>query len=222
MPATTENGKDTPSPTTITAEDRADCDALNGALDRMRAVLPPNPYILTIPQDVEPRYHHSYQFQAVQWLHQTPFEWKEGEMVQYQTFFYHEQGKDMYVLHNSLPREERNAGAKTRPGTGANTPNAAPKKKISLDAYKKAKTGNNTPAQDGTPAKASDAAAKQPAVKGPVERVKAETSEVLAAIADEPETPSTQPKKREEETELKRKREVDEEAHEQKQKGEAT
>ncbi|KAI7314342.1 hypothetical protein KC315_g11392, partial [Hortaea werneckii] len=146
MPATTENGKDTPSPTTITAEDKDDCDALNGALDRMRAVLPPNPYILTIPQDVEPRYHHSYQFQAVQWLHQAPFEWKEGEMVQYQTFFYHEQGKDMYVLHNSLPREERNAGAKTRPGTGANTPNAAPKKKISLDAYKKAKTGNNSPA----------------------------------------------------------------------------
>ncbi|RMY82972.1 hypothetical protein D0862_11847 [Hortaea werneckii] len=222
MPATTENGNDTPSPTTITTEDQADCDALNGALDRMRAVLPPNPYILTIPQDVEPRYHHSYQFQAVQWLHQAPFEWKEGEMVQYQTFFYHEQGKDMYVLHNSLPREERNAGAKTRPGTGANTPNAAPKKKISLDAYKKAKTGNNTPAQDGTPAKASDATAKQPAVKGPVERVKAETSEVLAAVADEPETPSTQPKKREQETELKRKREVDEEAHEQKQKGVAT
>ncbi|KAI7282080.1 hypothetical protein KC345_g3715 [Hortaea werneckii] len=222
MPATTENGKNTPSPTAIAAEDKAECDALNSALDRMRAVLPPNPYILTIPQDVEPRYHHSYQFQAVQWLHQASFEWKEGEMVQYQTFFYHEQGKDMYVLHNSLPREERNAGAKTRPGTGANTPNTAPKKKISLDAYKKAKTGNNTPAQEGTPAKASDATAKQPAVKGPVERVKAETSEVLAAIADEPEPPSTQPKKREEETELKRKREVDEGAHDQKQKGVAT
>ncbi|RMY78149.1 hypothetical protein D0863_00881 [Hortaea werneckii] len=222
MPATTENGKDTPSPPTITAEDEAECDALNSALDRMRAVLPPNPYILTIPQDVEPRYHHSYQFQAVQWLHQAPFEWKEGEMVQYQTFFYHEQGKDMYVLHNSLPREERNAGAKTRPGTGANTPNAAPKKKISLDAYKKAKTGNNTPAQEGTPAKASDATAKQPAVKGPVERVKAETSEVLAAIADESEIPSKQPKKREEETELKRKREVDEGAQDQKQKDIAT
>ncbi|KAI6826222.1 hypothetical protein KC340_g6851 [Hortaea werneckii] len=222
MPATTENGKDTPSPTTITAEDKDDCDALNGALDRMRAVLPPNPYILTIPQDVEPRYHHSYQFQAVQWLHQAPFEWKEGEMVQYQTFFYHEQGKDMYVLHNSLPREERNAGAKTRPGTGANTPNAAPKKKISLDAYKKAKTGNNTPAQDGAPAKGSDATVKQPAVKGPVERVKAETSEVLAAVADEPEVPSTQPKKIREGTELKRKREVDEETDDQKQKGVAT
>ncbi|TKA25549.1 hypothetical protein B0A50_05410 [Salinomyces thailandicus] len=195
MPATDERGENPPLAISICNGDRADLEAIHGALDRLRPILPPDPYLLTIPQEVEPkhRYRHAYEYQKVQWLHQAPFQPREGEMVQYQTFVYHEHGKDMYVLHNSLPREEREegAGAKGRPSTGANTPNAGPKKKISLDAYKKAKTNGSTSARDGSPARQSDAALKKPAVKGPVERVKAETDEVLAAIATEPEPKTT-------------------------------
>ena len=108
MPAASDQGKDAPppppSPRSLAIADKADLEAINRSIDRMRASTSADPYILTIPQDVEPRYHHAYQYQAMQWLHQAPFQWKEGEMTQYQTFIYHEHGSDMYVLHNSRLR----------------------------------------------------------------------------------------------------------------------
>ena len=215
MPAASRNGNDTPITKTISKEDQADLDAINGAVDRMRTSTAPDPYVLTIPQDIEPRYHHSYQYQAMQWLHQAPFQYKEGEMTQYQTFVYHEHGKDMYVLHNSRPREEADrAAGKSKANTAANTPTAGPKKKMSLGAYKKKQAGGGgTPAQEAPVVRPVDAPSKQPAVKGPVERVKAETDEVLAAVAEEPlEKPAEKAKEdvKVEKKELKRKRETDE------------
>lgn len=181
----------------LSEEDQNDFDAVNAAIDRMRTLTAPNPYILTIPQDVEPRYHHAYRYQLEQWWQQGPFAREEGEEVQYQTFVYHEHGKDMYVLHNSLPKEEREkpnlkAGGESRPGTGANTPTASlgPKKKISLDAYKKLKSGSGGGAAGAAQGNAGrEEEGKLPAVKGPAERVKAETEEVLAAVAEEDKEP---------------------------------
>ncbi|KAK5120166.1 hypothetical protein LTR85_006647 [Meristemomyces frigidus] len=208
MPAARDHGKNHAPTPQSTSSDQADLDAMNGSIDRMRTFTPTDPYVLTIPQDIEPRYHHAYQYQASQWLHQAPFQGKEGEMTQYQSFIYHEHGKDMYVLHKSRSKEEADGPvAKVKASTGANTPSAGPKKKISLDAYKKKQTPAGTPAQEVAPAvKRADAPAKQAAVKGPVERVKAETEEVLAAVAeDEVEPPPAQAKP--ERKELKRKRE---------------
>lgn len=200
MPAADRQSQDAPV-TARTKSDQAELAALDATVDRMRTFTAPDPYILTIPQDVEPRYHHAYQYQATQWLHQAPFQWKEGEMTQYQTYVYHEHGKDMYVLHNSRPKEE--AAAKSKAGTGINTPVVGAKKKMSLNAYKKKQTGAATPAQEAPPVKPVEAPAKQPAVKGPVERVKAETEEVLAAVAEPDEAPVAA---RVEKKELKRKR----------------
>ncbi|KAK0922755.1 hypothetical protein LTR91_019850 [Friedmanniomyces endolithicus] len=188
MPGTSDsaNNRNNAPPTSssrLSKSDRVDLDALNASVDRMRTFTAQQPYILTIPQD-EPRYHHAYQYQATQWLHQTPFEWKEGESIQYQTFVYHEHGKDMFQLLNSQPREAREVGAtKGKATAGADTPSTGPKKTISLNAYKKKQAGAGTVKESAAPAvRPVDAPVKQAAVKGPAERVKADTEEVLAAV----------------------------------------
>ncbi|SMR45930.1 unnamed protein product [Zymoseptoria tritici ST99CH_1E4] len=165
-----------------TADEQADLDAMNAAITRMQKHTPKDPYVLEIPQDVEPRYHHPHPATRRQWLDKTPFVDGEHEITQYQTFHFYEHGKEMYVLHSSR-REERASNLSTRPAANA-MGSAAPKKKITLDAYKKKQNGvGSTPELKAT--KASDALAKQAAVKGPIERVKAETEEMLAAVAED-------------------------------------
>ncbi len=70
---------------------------------------------------------------------------------------------------------------KGKAGTGANTPNAGPKKIISLNAYKKKQTGQ-TP--EVKPAKELGQSVKKQAAKGPAERLK-EDEEVLAAVEED-------------------------------------
>ena len=180
------NGNQGATVAKLSKQDQDDLDAINASIDRMRRFTPADPYVLTIPQDVEPRYHHSYAFQGRQWLEHTPFDYREHESTQYQTFVDHEQGKDMFFLHSSRPPESDAsvngdvAKDKTGTATGANTPNGGPKKKISLNAYKKKQTGG-TPEVNGAK---EEPAVKKPAVKGPVERLKAD-EEVLAAVSDD-------------------------------------
>ncbi|KXT06565.1 hypothetical protein AC578_8588 [Pseudocercospora eumusae] len=193
-------------------DEQADLDAIDAALARMRDHIPPDPYIMTIPQEDDIKYRHHYEAQALQWTYSAPFDFRtEHESVQYLTFHYYEPGKEMFLLHNSRPTWEapatnRGTSGKTRPGTGANTPNGAPKKKISLDAYKK-KVNGGTATPENDVAKNGHAPAKQPAVKGPIERVKAETQEVLAAVAEESEDEQKMKKEKSpEQGDLKRKR----------------
>ncbi|KAF7195638.1 hypothetical protein HII31_02956 [Pseudocercospora fuligena] len=193
-------------------DEQADLDAIDVALVRMRDHIPPDPYIMTIPQEDDIKYRHHYQAQALQWTYSAPFDFRtEHESIQYLTFHYYEPGKEMFLLHNSRPTWESHAtnggtSGKTRPGTGANTPNGAPKKKISLDAYKK-KLNGGTATPENDVAKNGDAPAKQPAVKGPIERVKAETQEMLAAVAEESEDEQKMKKEKSpEQGDLKRKR----------------
>jgi hypothetical protein len=173
-PAATTKWKPTP-------DEQADLDAMNTAIIRMQKHTPKDPYVLEIPQDVEPRYHHYHAASRRQWLDNTPFGELEHEITQYQTFHYHEHGKEMYVLHNS--RREDNVSSSVR-SAAVKTSSAAPKKKMTLDAYKKKQNGaSSTPELKAT--KASDATGKQAAVKGPVERVKAETEDILAAVEED-------------------------------------
>lgn len=172
---------------TLKPQEHSDLLAIENAIERMRNFTPTEPYVLTIPQDVEPRYHHYHAGPARQWLHSTPFDAREHEATQYQTFIYHEPGRDMYQLHVSRPVEEegRESVRKAGGGTGANTPmdGKGPKKTISLSAYKKKVTGA-TPDASAVKEKEGDVAQKKaPAVKGPVERIKAD-EEVLAAVDD--------------------------------------
>ena len=206
-------------PSNLNKEDAVDWLAIDRALSHIQSVNPSDPYVLTIPQDVEPRYHHQYAQQARQWLEHTPFAEKEHEASQYLTWHFHEPG-DMYVLHSTRPREEREE-ASSRVGT-PKVGSGGAKKTMSLGAYKK-KVAGGTPGPEETKkaevngeSKKGDAdhvnlegekSVKKPAAKGPVERVKAD-EEVLAAVEDGEDiiSPRTNVKK-EVKKDLKRKRE---------------
>ena len=116
-----------------------DIKALDAAVDRLRILLPIQPYIQTIPQD-EPRYHHYSRESADQWLKKAPFERSEHPDLQYQTWFYHEHGSDTIHLRIQSQMEDKLAVPRPvkqeAPRSGLNTPNLGPKKKISLAAYK--------------------------------------------------------------------------------------
>lgn len=211
MPGIAHGAQDRP-PGTVTwtpnKDEQADLDAIDTKLQRMRDHITVDPYVITIPQDVEPRYHHHYESQAKQWLYSTPFEDGEHEATQYLTFHYHEPGKEMYMLHNSRPISESSGSQdKPRPSMRTNISNTGPKKKISFSAYKKGKQNGDAVTPELDAQKSVDAAGKQPAVKGPVERVKAETQETLAAVADENEEEQKMQRERSpEHGDLKRKR----------------
>lgn len=192
MPATAEDLVPPPAASSAkwrpNKDEQADLAAIDAVVVRMKDFTPPDPWILTIPQD-EPRYHHSSRSQAEAWraggMHFDPR--TDHESIQNQTFHYYEHGKDMYVLQNSQSVQEPalNGGSvRGRSGTGANTPNGPPKKKISLGEYKKKQTGGTlTPTANGV--KGSESAANAGgALKGPIERVRAETEEMLAAVAE--------------------------------------
>lgn len=168
-------------------DEQDDLDAIDSAFKRLRKITGEDPYILTIPQDVQypHKYVHRGPIPAYAYCTNTPFDQSEREDLQYQTFHFHEQGKEMYVLEKSSPDEPiptSSANTKGRPGTGANTPSDGVKKTISFAAYKNKQNGGATKL-DQNAAKSSDARAKQGAVKGPIERVK-ESEEMLAAVAE--------------------------------------
>lgn len=177
-------------PANVNKEDAADWLAIERALSRIDAVNPSHPYVLTIPQDVEPRYHHSNAAQARLWLSNTPFKDGEHEASQYLTWHFHEPG-DMYILHSTRPREEREE-ASSRVGTPK--PGGV-KKTMSLGAYKKKVAGGTPGPEDVKKAEVNgekkdaisntegEKSAKKPAVKGPIERVKAD-EDVLAAVEE--------------------------------------
>lgn len=108
----------------------------------------------------------------------------------------------MYMSHNSQPSEGRKVT------TGANTPSAAPKKKITLDAYKKKLNGQMP---DGKPGKSDEQMARKPAakapVKGPIERIKIDEEVLASLVGEEGDDAAVEPVK--EKKELKRKREED-------------
>ena len=93
----------------------------------------------------------------------------------------------MLSLHaQHYPEERPRTADSTRNVTGSNTPAQGPKKVISFGAYKKQKTGE-TPVRDGSGVRDADKSGKQPAVKGPAERVKAleaESADMLKAVEE--------------------------------------
>jgi hypothetical protein len=93
----------------------------------------------------------------------------------------------MLSLHaQHYPDERPGTADSTRNATGSNTPAQGPKKVISFGAYKSKKTGE-TPVRDGSGARDADKSGKQPAVKGPAERVKAleaESADMIKAVEE--------------------------------------
>jgi hypothetical protein len=169
--------------------DRSELDKLNAAVERMKKNTRPDPYQVTIERDKRYQYEYQWKSQQWQWLHGTAFRPEEGEGIQYQTFVFQEPGTNMLSLHAQYYPEERPGTAdSTRNATGSHTPAQGPKKVISFGAYKKKQTGE-TPTRESQAARDSDNSGKQPAVKGPAERIKtleaAESADMLKAAEED-------------------------------------
>jgi hypothetical protein len=171
----------------ISEQDQAELDKLDRAVARMRKSTLSDPYLITIAQDRHLKYQYQWRSQQYQWLHGAPFKYEEGEGIQYQTFNFQEPGSSMLSLHaQHYPDERPGTADSTRNATGSNTPAQGPKKVISFGAYKSKKTGE-TPVRDGSGAQDTDKSGKQPAVKGPAERVKAleaESADMIRAVEE--------------------------------------
>jgi hypothetical protein len=168
-------------------EDRIELEKLDQAVSRMKKHTLPDPYVVTISQDKHLRYQYQWRSQQYQWLHGTPFKYEEGEGIQYQTYVFQEPGSNMLSLHaQHYPEERPTTADSTHNATGSNTPAQGPKKVISFGAYKKKQTGE-TPGRDAPSVREIDKSGKQPAVKGPTERVKAteaESADMIKAVEE--------------------------------------
>jgi len=185
--ATAEHPRPSPHVNRISEQDQAELERLDHAVGRMQKHTLADPYIITIAQDKHLKYQYQWRSQQYQWLHGTPFRYDEGEGIQYQTFNFQEPGSSMLSLHaQHYPDERPGTADSTRNATGSNTPAQGPKKVISFGAYKSKKTGE-TPVRDGSGARDADKSGKQPAVKGPAERVKAleaESADMIKAVEE--------------------------------------
>ncbi|KAI5236221.1 hypothetical protein E4T43_08786 [Aureobasidium subglaciale] len=117
---------------------------IHACIDRMRAVTPDEPYVLSIPQD-EPKYHHHSHHSSQMWRTNTPFRADDDPNQQYQTFYYHEPLSDVFQLHRNSHYQKDNASASSHTRerekeSTQSTPHMLPKKKISLAAYANKKT----------------------------------------------------------------------------------
>ena len=189
-----------PSHSKLSEQHRADLAALDATVARIKKVTPSDPYIITVPQDPDAKdpYRHSYKNQQYQWLHNAPFRMEEGEGMQYQTFNFQEpDGELVMALHaNPISMSRPPTTDPARNTTRPNTPNPGPKKVISLSAYKNKQAGG-TPGLEKAGVNAPEKASKQPAVKGPAERLKAESAEMLASL-ETPELSQARPSERNE------------------------
>ncbi|KAM0711274.1 hypothetical protein Q7P35_002014 [Cladosporium inversicolor] len=187
--ATAEHPRPSSHVNKISEQDQAELDKLDRAVARMQKHTLSDPYIITIAQDRHLKYQYQWRSQQYQWLHGTPFKYDEGEGVQYQTYNFQEPGSSMLSLHaQHYPDERPGTADSTRNATGANTPAQGPKKVISFGAYKSKKTGE-TPVRDASSSRDTDTdkSGKQPAVKGPAERVKAleaESADMIKAVEE--------------------------------------
>ena len=185
--ATAEHSHPSSNVNRISEQDQAELEKLDRAVTRMQKHTLSDPYIITIAQDKHLKYQYQWRSQQYQWLHGTPFRYDEGESIQYQTFNFQEPGSSMLSLHaQHYPDERPGTADSTRNVTGSNTPAQGPKKVISFGAYKSKKTGE-TPVRDGSGARDADKSGKQPAVKGPAERVKAleaESADMIRAVEE--------------------------------------
>ncbi|GAB7345199.1 hypothetical protein MBLNU457_3579t1 [Dothideomycetes sp. NU457] len=180
--------------------EKEDVEALDAAVDRMRKVLTPGPYIETIDQDKDQQYRYHDRPSSEAWLKNTPFSRQEHYTVQYQTWNYKEWGTDLIQLRVHSQYEDKpkeSAKVKEEAKSAVGTPQVGPKKKISLSAYKdkKANGGFDTPTTEQ----------KQPSRDGA--QSDRSRGHVRDAIHREDMSKPSQPEKAGQDGTLKRKRE---------------
>lgn len=148
---------------TFSKDDQDELEELDSIFKRTKAVVPPNPYILSTPS-MDPYRYHSQQ-EANAWMLGRLWRHDE-EHMQYRTYLYREPCQDCFELQageDDEPEPERER-PRSQASQASNTAGQGPKKKISLSAYKnKQANGVITPTPGSKLASPSSLPSKPPA-----------------------------------------------------------
>ncbi|KAJ4362596.1 hypothetical protein N0V95_001401 [Ascochyta clinopodiicola] len=145
-------------------DDQDELEELDRIFKRTKTVVPPNPYILSTPS-MDPYRYHSQQ-EAYAWM--LGRLWRpDEEHMQYRTYLYREPCQDCFELQAGEDDEPEPEPQPERPRSQASqashTASQAPKKKISLSAYKnKQANGVLTPTPGSKLASPSSLPSKPP------------------------------------------------------------
>jgi hypothetical protein len=125
--------------------DQFELDELDRIFKRTKAVVPPAPYILSTPS-MDPYRYHSQQ-EANAWMMGRLWRYDE-EHLQYRTYLFREPCLDCFELQAGED-DEPEPGPERPKSQASSTASQAPKKKITLSAYKSGKaSGIITPVPD--------------------------------------------------------------------------
>jgi hypothetical protein len=131
-----ERPPDTAVPTTklkrkqLSDEDQAELEKLDVVFKRIKKAVPQPPYILSTPSMYPYMYHSRQEAQA--WMMGRLFR-PDEEHLQYRTYLYREPYQDCFTLQNGEDEEPQPPPPRSQT---TNQASQAPKKKISLSAYK--------------------------------------------------------------------------------------
>lgn len=134
--ATVDRSSEAKAPTSrmkckdLSEEDNEDLTKLDGIFQRMKSSILPGPYILSTPS-LHPYSHYS-RHESQAWMLGRLFR-PDEEHLQYRTFRYREPYQDCFVLQ---PDEEEPMEPERPKSQASDKSHQAPKKKISLSAYK--------------------------------------------------------------------------------------
>jgi hypothetical protein len=114
----------------LRSEDQEELDRLDSIFERIKRAVPAAPYVLSTPS-LNPYAHYS-RHESTSWMIGRLFT-PDEEHLQYRTFHYREPYQDCFTLQ---PGEEEEPEVERPKSQASSTSNQAPKKKISLSAYK--------------------------------------------------------------------------------------
>jgi hypothetical protein len=117
----------------LSKDEQDDLEELDKIFKRTKTVVPPNPYILSTPS-MDPYRYHSQQ-EAYAWMLGRLWR-RDEEHLQYRTYLYREPCQDCFELQAGEDDEPEPERPRSQASQASNTASHAPKKKISLSAYK--------------------------------------------------------------------------------------
>ncbi|KAK6433702.1 hypothetical protein LTR95_010117 [Oleoguttula sp. CCFEE 5521] len=164
----------------LSAQDLKDLQGCEKASGIIKRVNNPEPYTQTIPQLAANAYHHHSQLSATQYRRETGLQRDDPEWTQYMSYV-HLPAEGIIQQHAMSVLEKP---AEQKSGSAKGTPNLGPKKVMSFNDYKKKAAGGSAAEKvngNGAGKLSEKAVEKQTAMKGPAERVREETRDMLKA-----------------------------------------
>ncbi|KAK6425376.1 hypothetical protein LTR95_016271, partial [Oleoguttula sp. CCFEE 5521] len=167
----------------LSAQDLKDLQGCEKASGIIKRVNNPEPYTQTIPQLDANAYHHHSHLSATQYRRETGFQRDDPEGMQYMSYI-HLPAEGIIQQHAmSMVQKE----AEPKSGSAKGTPNLGPKKGMSFNDYRKKAAGGSAAEKsngNGLAKSGEKMADKQTAIKGPAEKAREETREMLKAVEE--------------------------------------